>query len=170
MSQFATSKSRPTRILRFLPALVMLALLLGCAGPPTHPTWNNATGAEQHERLMWQAIRNKDWTNFERRLAPAFVGVDSVGNVFDRAGWVEHWKQAGIGDYALGEVAIQPGGADLVITYVITITGGAQANRPATTRLRVVSVWQQVKSRLILTASSMTPLQGQVSPQAGSVP
>lgn len=161
MSKSATSTPQPGLLLCSVPALMVFAFLLGCAGPPKHPTWKNATGAEQHERLMWQAIRNKDWTNFERQLAPAFVGVDSAGNVFDRAGWVDHWKQAGVGDYALGEVAVQPGGADLVITYVVTITGGAQANRASANRLRVVSVWQQVKSGLILTASSLTPIQAE---------
>lgn len=138
---------------------VVLFWLLGCAGFPKHPTWSNATGAEQHERLMWQAIRNKDWTNFERRLAPAFVGVDSSGKTFDRAAWVERWKQAAVSDYSLGEVAVQPGGPDLVVTYLVTL-GSGQANSSAATRLRVVSVWQQVKSRLILTACSMTPIQG----------
>lgn len=161
MSKSASSKPRPGLLLRSAPALMLFAFLLGCAGPAKNPTWSNATGAEQHERLMWQAIRNKDWMNFERRLAPAFVGVDAAGNVFDRAGWVDHWKQAGIGDYALGEVAVQPGGADLVITYVVTITGGDQANHAPASRLRVVSVWQQVKSRLILTASSLTPIQAE---------
>lgn len=139
----------------------MVAFLLGCAGPPTHPTWKNATGAEQYERLMWQAIRNRDWTGFERQLAPAFVGVDATGAVFDRAAWVEHWKQAAITDYSLGEVAIQPAGADLVITYVVTVTGAAPADHAPGARMRVVSVWQQVKSRMILTASSITPIQAE---------
>lgn len=140
---------------------MVFAFLLGCAGPPTHPTWKNATGAEQHEILMWKAIGNKDWRNFERRLAPAFVGVDSSGKAFDRAGWVEYWKQAGISDYSLGEVTVQPAGPDLVVTYLVTLAGGNQANRTPASRLRVVSVWQQVKSGLILTACSMTPTQGE---------
>jgi Domain of unknown function (DUF4440) len=141
-------------------SVVVFCSLLGCAGPPTHPTWSNATGAEQHERLMWQAIKSKDWTNFERQIAPAFVGVDSTGKAFDRAAWVEYWKQTAINDYSLGEVAVQPGGPDLVVTYLITLAGGGPANSAAPRRVRVVSVWQQVKSRLILTACSMTPLQG----------
>lgn len=105
-----------------------------------------------HERLMWQAIRDKDWKNFEQHLAPAFVGVDPGGKDHDRAGWVEYWKSASIHDISLGEVTVQPAGADMVLTYVVIQPGTAD-------RVRVVSVWQQVKSRWILTTTSMTPVQ-----------
>ena len=133
-------------------SFVVSVLLLGCAGPPKHPSWKNATGGEAHERLMWQAIRDGDWRDFEQHLAPAFVGVDWSGKSFDRAGWVERWKAAEIRDYSLGEITVQPAGADMVVTYVVTLPGA-----PAQ-RIRVVSVWQQVKSRWILTVSSMTPV------------
>jgi uncharacterized protein DUF4440 len=151
---------RPNCLLSSFVAFVVFACLLGCAGPPKHPTWSNATGAEQHERLMWQAMRNKDWTNFERSLAPAFVGVDFSGKSFNRAGWVERWKEAAITDYSLGDMEVQPGGPDLVVTYLITLPGRNPGNPNAVQRLRVVSVWQQVKSRLTLISSSMTPFQG----------
>jgi Domain of unknown function (DUF4440) len=146
-----------------LVSFVVLVLVLGCAGPPKHPTWKNATGGEQHERLMWQAMHNKDWTSFERRLAPAFVGVDSAGKAYDRAGWVERWKSAGVGEYSLGDLQVQPEGADMVVTYVATLGGdvhstGSSAPAP---QMRVVSVWQQVKSGLILTSCTMTPIKPQ---------
>jgi len=132
----------------------VVSIFPGCAGPPKHPTWKNATGGEAHERLMWQAAQQKDWANFEYHLAPSFVGVDWAGKSFDRAGWVERWKAAAIRDYSLGEVNVQPEGADMVVTYRATLPGSPD-------EIRVVSVWQQVKSRWILTASSMTPIHGQ---------
>ena len=148
--------SGPTRQgnspLNSLFAFVVVFLFFGCAGVPTHPTWKNATGGEMHERLMWQAVRNKDWKNFEQHLAPAFVGVDSAGKNYDRVTWVEHWKSAAIHDYSIGEITVQPAGGDMVLTYVITLPGSAD-------RLRVVSVWQQVKSRWIQTASAITPVK-----------
>jgi hypothetical protein len=50
----------------FVPFVVGLCLLLsGCAGEPKHPTWANSTGAEQHERLMWKAVQEKGWVDFE---------------------------------------------------------------------------------------------------------
>lgn len=144
----------------------VVSVLMGCAGPPKHPTWKNATGAEQYERLMWQAVRRKDWTNFERQLAPAFVGIEASGEAVDRAAWVQYWKSAAISDYSIGEVSVQPNGPDLVITYVISFAGSGDSS---SRQMRVLSVWQQVKSRLVLTASSVTPAGSQPIKSSGSM-
>jgi hypothetical protein len=125
--------------------------LAGCTGAESkRSTWATATGAEQYERLMWQAIRDKDWTEFEYRLAPLFVGVNPAGQTLDRAGWIQYWKSGPVTDVSLAEVAVQPNGADMTVSYVLHV-----GSRPG---LRVLSVWQQVKKGWILTATSMTPL------------
>jgi Domain of unknown function (DUF4440) len=142
-------------------SLVVLVLLLGCSGPPKHPAWSNATGGEQNERLMWQAVHNKDWKNFERRLASSFVGVDASGKEYDRAGWVERWKNAGLLNYSLGEATVQPEGADMVVTYVLDLPLAGTANAAPGEHARVISVWQQVKSGWIQTACSMTPIKSE---------
>src|SRR5947209_9522346 len=103
MPRFANSENRRLRSLRsFVSFVAGIGLLIaGCAGEPKHPTWKNATGMEQHERLMWQAIQGNDWVNVERHLSPTFIGVTSDGQVFDRAGWLQHWKTAPIGEFSL---------------------------------------------------------------------
>jgi hypothetical protein len=124
-------------------------------GPPTHPSWKNATGAEQYERLMWQSIRDKDWKEVEYRLAPTFVGVTAGGQALDRTAWLAYWKSVPIKDFSLGEVSVQPQGADMTVTYIFHSGGTPGA---AGGGLRVVSVWQQVKNGWILTTTSMTPI------------
>jgi ketosteroid isomerase-like protein len=133
-------------------------LFAGCGGPPKHPTWTNATGAEQYERLMWKSIRDGDWKNVEYRLAPMFVGVDERGQVSNRESWVQHWKTSQIREFSLAEVSVQPEGADMVVTYLLQLSYVSTANRSADKGLRVVSVWQQVKKGWILTATTITPV------------
>ncbi|MGE5323550.1 MAG: nuclear transport factor 2 family protein [Actinomycetota bacterium] len=145
----------------------VVSIFLGCAGPPKHPTWKNATGAEQYERLMWQAAHKKDWTNFKRQLAPAFVGIEPGGEAVDRDAWVQYWKSKAIGDYSMGEVAVQPAGPDLIITYVISFAGSPGMSGP---QMRVLSVWQQVKSRMVLTASAVTSLRGEAPGSSATKP
>jgi ketosteroid isomerase-like protein len=133
-------------------------LLAGCGGPPKHPKWSNATGAEQYERLMWQALRDGDWKNVHYHLAPTFAGVSAEGQAFDREGWVQHWKTRQIKEFSLAEVSVQPEGPDMVVTYLLHLTTGARNGIAAGRDLRVVSVWQQVKTGWILTATSDTPV------------
>ncbi len=138
----------------FVSSVVMVLFLTGCTigGEPKHPTWRGATGAEQYERLVWQSIHDKDWKEIEYRLAPTFIGVNAQGQALDRAAWIEYWKSFSLQEFSLGEVAVQPEGADMVLTYVLQVSG-SQAQS-----FRVVSVWQQVKRGWILTANSTTPV------------
>jgi len=160
MPRFAeTDNRRPVSSWSFVSFVVGLGLLIaGCAGgEPRHPTWNNSTGAEQHERLMWKAIQDKDWVNVERRLSPTFVGVNADGRIFDRAGWLELWKSAQVTEFSLGELQVQPEGPDMKVAYILSLP--ASGKGPAPARQRVVSVWQQLKTRWLLSATSITPIQ-----------
>lgn len=64
---------------------------------------------------MWQAIHDQKWDEVEHHLAPTFVGVCPNGQKFDRAGWVEYWKGRPAVDSSLGELNVQPNGADSYI-------------------------------------------------------
>lgn len=157
--------------------LVSIALFAGCAGEPKHPTWNSATGAEQHERLLWQAIKAQKWRDVEIRLAPMFVGVGADGKKYDRAGWMEYWKSAPGRDYSIGEVTVDPAGTDMVVSYILVFnskvfnsksagdsrssgnSSGGDNNIGSNPSLRVVSVWQQVKSGWIMSTTSLTPIR-----------
>src|SRR5262245_19067720 len=131
--------------------------MLGCmGGEPKHPTWKNATGAEQYERLMWQAFRDKDWKEAEYRLAPTFVGVIASGQALDRTGWIAHWQANPIKDFSLGDVSVQPNGQDMTVTYVLHLAGNGTASVQHE-GLRVVSVWQHVKGGWVLITTSQTP-------------
>ncbi len=144
----------------FVSFVVLVGCLTGCTigRAPKHATWKNATGAEQYERLMWQAIHDKDWKNVEYHLAPTFVGVNASGQALDRAAWIEYWKGAQIKEFSIGEVSVQPAGNDMVVTFVLHLVGAAGARSFPQGGLRVISVWQQVKSGWILTATSITPV------------
>ncbi|HLY98977.1 MAG TPA: nuclear transport factor 2 family protein [Candidatus Angelobacter sp.] len=142
--------------MRLLRILIPLAILLaGCSGPPKHPTWRNATGAEQFERLMWQSMHDKNWAEVESHLAPAFVGVNAQGKALDRDGWIEHCKSNLPADYSLGEVQVQPAGGDMIVSYVVRFSKQSAGH---VTGLRVVSVWQSLKRGWVLISQSHTPV------------
>lgn len=141
-----------------IPALLLSLSLYGCWKEPGKYNWNNAPGAEQDERLMWQAIREKAWNEVDHHLAPAFVGVNAGGQKFDRTGWLEYWKSAAVTDLSLGEVTVEPEGPDMLVTYDLHLAGASAASA-SSSNVRVVSVWQQLKKGWVLTAQSLTPIK-----------
>ena len=136
----------------------MVLALFGCyGGAPKHPSWKNATGAEQYERLMWQAIRDKDWSDVHAHLAPGFTGVTAGARALDRDGWESFWKEVAPKEFSIAELSVQSNGPDMVVTYVLHLSGSSVAS--ADRGWRVISVWQEVKSGWLLVASSHTPIQ-----------
>lgn len=160
MPRFAKAKNR--RLSSFCSfvffGVSFLGLLSGCAGEPKHPTWTNATGAEQNERLMWQAIHDEDWVNVERHLSPMFVGVIPGGRMFDRADWVQFWQGTDVREFSLGEIQVRPEGTDMKVTYICHVQTSSLGPAPPE-GFRVMSVWQEVKNRWMLSAISITAIQ-----------
>jgi len=138
--------------------LLLAFFLAGCWKEPGKLNWKNAPGAEQYERLMWQAIREKDWNEMEHHVASTFVGVSAGGQKLDRPGWMAYWKGLQIKDFSLGDLTVQANGPDMVIAYDLHLI--AAAGTPVSDAgLRMVSVWQQVKSGWILISQSGTPIR-----------
>ena len=161
MPRFAKIENRLVFLWVFVSFMVGVGLLVaGCAGEPKRPTWTNATGAEQNERLMWQAIHDEDWVNVERHLSPMFVGVIPSGRMFDRANWLELWQSTVLREFSLGEIQVRPEGVDMKVTYVFHVQTSILGPTPPD-GFRVMSVWQEVKSRWMLSAMSITPIQSE---------
>jgi len=142
--------------MRLLSSILVLTLLLsGCTlwKQQKKPSWNGATGAEQYERLLWKAIQEKSWREVEAHLAPMFVAVQPDGRKFDRAGWIEYWKAQPVNECSLGDMTVQPSGADMVVVYELHLQA---AGIPAARGIRVISVWQQFQRGWVLISHSAT--------------
>jgi len=137
--------------LKLLAAGLFLSLS-GCTMWEQKPTaWSSATGAEQFERLLWQEVKARNWTEVERRLGPTFVEVTASG-IRDRGQALERLKALDLADYSLGELAVRPNGADMVVAYTITLRAGSGGE----SSLRMLTVWQQVKGGWVAIAHSET--------------
>jgi hypothetical protein len=120
-------------------------------------TWKSVTSGEQMERLFWEEVKQKHWSVVKERMAATVIGMNAEGN-FSREEMIEHLKQWEIVDFQVGEVRTEPAGSDLVVSYILTLHG-TNAGSPLPDAVRVMSVWQQVKSGYILVARSVIPVQ-----------
>ncbi len=134
-------------------AVLMLTLILSSCSMWKNPPkgWAGATGGEQLERLFWDDLKDKDWAELGKHLAPTFVST-SVDATRDRAASLERWKQYNVQSVSLADVQVQTAGADFVVTATVTLTGTMDGHPMPATPAHTMSVWQQVSKGWILVA------------------
>lgn len=144
--------------LRSAVLILFFAALTGCTtwSPPKHASWSNATGVEQFERLWWNAVKEKDWSEVERHLASTYA-VISPGGTFDRESALAQIKQDDIDEFSIGDVSVQPSGDTTVITYSMNLRGRHAGQPFQLTNARMMSVWQQQKHGWVQVAHAHSP-------------
>jgi hypothetical protein len=120
------------------------------------PAWSGATSGEQYERLFWDSVKAKNWRDVEAHISATAV-TETSDAVRNRQQTMEHVRQLNLTDYSLGDVHAEPSGADLIVTYTITLHGTFNGQPLPDTPMRMMSVWQQVKSGMVMIAHTSMP-------------
>jgi hypothetical protein len=123
--------------------------------PPQSQAWSAATGAEAYERLMWKSIREGDFRQVERHLAPIYTLTTRSG-IAGRDRALEYFRGLNLTDVLIGDLEVKPEAADMVVSYTATLqsrSGGAQ-------KYYMTTVWQQAKKGWIAIAHSEVPKAG----------
>lgn len=148
---------RLLRVSLFALLLLPLVTLTGCTLFPTKnpATLSTTTGAEQTERIFWQAAVKRDFSTVTNLISSQAVFTTRDGSVLNREQFLEHLKASPPMDYALGTVAVRPQGNDMVLTYSASVR---ETGANVTVGVTILSVWQQAKnSGWTLAARSETP-------------
>lgn len=125
----------------------------GWKEPKTY-SFKTATGAEQYERLFWDAVKNKDRLAISSHLASNFVRQDESGTK-NKEQYLAELDQTKLTDYSLAEVNVTPQGTAMIMTYVITLRGSSGGKPFPNEPIRYMSVWQQHKAGWVLVAQSV---------------
>ena len=144
------------RLAMLLLILAVVLPLSSCWEEKQPPTWKSATGAEALERLVWEEIKAKNYAEIERHVASTYTAVGPMGTI-DRAGFMEHVKQFEIEDYTLGNLQSKPNGADVMITYDITVRGRLAGQPLPPVPFHMLTVWQQFKGGWMMVAHATVP-------------
>lgn len=138
--------------------LVMVLLLAtsGCWEPSKNPTFKNATGLEDYERLFWKAVQNKDWKEVEAHLAPLYT-LSSPDGLRNREQAVEYFKSFEIREISIGDFESRPNGADFVVSYKANIRGNIGGRSLGAVPLNIITVWQAGKRGYVSIAHAEIP-------------
>lgn len=141
-----------------LATLPFLALMAACTIAPEvkKPNWLQATGGEHYERLFWDSVRAKNWGDVEAHLAGTVV-TQTPDAVRNKQQVMEHIRQIDLADYSLGDIKVEPNGADVVVTYTITLKGTIGGHPLPDAPERMMTVWQETKKGVVMIAHSTMP-------------
>jgi Domain of unknown function (DUF4440) len=136
-------------------ALLAVAGMVACTEgkPPQSQAWRAATGAEAYERLMWKSVRDGDFKQVERHLAPIYT-LTTPSGIAGRDRALEYFRSLNLADVIIGDVQVNPEGRDMVVSYRASL----QKKNGTTQKYYMTTVWQQVKSGWIAIAHSEVPV------------
>jgi len=131
-------------------AILLCLISTGCSvWGKQAPGFSGATGGEKLQRAFLDEIKRKNWNGVEQRLSANFVLV-TPGGVFDRSAAMERIRNLDLKGYTLADVDIRSQGADVVISYLISVDGTMKGEALPSAPQRVVSTWQEVSGHWIL--------------------
>jgi len=147
-------------------ALFSLLLMTGCTMWKQKPvrSWNAATGGEHLERLFWDTVKDKDWSELERHVSPEFVYVGPSG-IHEKLAALNFFEHLDIQNLSMGEITVRPSGGEvIVVTYVLNLQATRDGKPLSSGEFRVTSTWQQIDSKWMLIARAHTAAVGASPP------
>lgn len=119
--------------------------------------WNQATGGEHLERLFWDTVKAKQWSELERHVSPAFVYVGPSG-IHEKLAALEYFEHLDIQELTMGEFSVRPSGGEvIVVTYILNINATRNGRPLSANQFRITSTWQQIDKKWVLIARAHTP-------------
>ncbi len=130
---------------------LLVAALTGCTlfGVKNPPTLKSATGAEQYERLLWSAVKAKNWVQVPGFLA-ANVVYSENGKLLTKDQVLPYFQSLNLTDFTITDVVVKPNGPDMTLTYTLQLA-------PSNQTVHAVSLWQQTNQGWILILHTETP-------------
>lgn len=136
-------------------ALLVMLGPIGCTvwGAKKNPhKFQDTTSAEQHERIFWRDVRQHQWKQIRKVLAPNVV-YTAAGRAVEPDQIVPYLQSLNVQDFLISKVVVNPNGADMTVTYEIQIQ---RKDHPPESFV-ALSVWQHLRHKLVLIAHSQQP-------------
>jgi hypothetical protein len=138
-------------ILSFLAAAIGLS---GCTiyGDKKPPTLKSTTSAEQYERILWSAVKAKNWQQIPGMLA-ANVMYSAGGKVLNKDEALSYLQGLNLADFTISGMVVKPNGVDMTLSYTLQLSRAGGSVQTFT----AISVWQQVAQGWILIVHTEQP-------------
>ena len=142
------------RAIWILSLLAAAMSLSGCTvyGVKNPPTLKSTTSAEQYERILWSAVKAKNWQQIPGMLAANII-YSAGDKVLNKDQVVPYLQGLNLTDFNITAMVVKPNGPDMTLNYTLQLS---TAGGPPQT-FSAISVWQQVAQGWILTVHTEQP-------------
>jgi hypothetical protein len=124
-----------------------------------NPNWQQATGAEQFERLYWQELKAKNWKELEAHTASNFTHASAAG-VRNKQETIATYKQNPLVDYQLGNFDVVAHGDTAIVNFTADFTYTDESGKTiGPVHNRIQTVWKQHKTGWVLLSKAAFPTQ-----------
>ncbi|MDT8066680.1 MAG: nuclear transport factor 2 family protein [Terriglobia bacterium] len=152
-----------TKSPRYVATFVILCCVItstACTkwGEKKNANWHQATSGERLVNLFWNDVQHKKWQELDRHVGPEFLGTNQLLTL-DKPALLDHLSHLNVDHFQIGEVQTRPAGNDLLVSYVITLRMKSASGPGPEMRLRMLSVWQELKHGWVVVAMSSSPIQ-----------
>jgi hypothetical protein len=139
----------------WITSLLAAAICLsGCTiyGEKKPATLKSTTSAEQYERILWSAVKAKNWQQVPGMLA-ANVMYSTGNKVLSKDQVVPYLQGLNLADFTITGMVVKPNGQDMTLNYTLQLSSAGAPVRAFT----AISVWQQVQAGWILIVHTEQP-------------
>ena len=151
---------RTTRGERRLKTTVAVILLMLAAPACIHMSRANAfqkaTNPGEYEQQMWENVKAGHGIDLRARMAETFHCTLPNG-AMNREEWLGFLASMKLTGFKIENLKSAPNGADMVLTYDLTLEGTARGQALPPGKLHVLTVWQSVKRGWIEVAQAIAP-------------
>jgi hypothetical protein len=118
--------------------------------------FQKATSPGEYEQQMWENVKAGHGIDLRAHMAETFH-CNLPGGAMNREEWLDFLGAMKLTGFQIENLKSAPNGADMVVTYDLTLQGTSRGQAIPPGKLHVLTVWQSVKRGWIEVAQAITP-------------
>ena len=147
---------KPARLLSILAAVIALLAAPACIHFGRANAFQKATSPGEFEQQMWESVQAARALDLRAHMAESDQ-CTVPGGALNRAQMLDLLAAMKLTHFAIDNLKSSPNGADMVVTYDLTLEGTFRGQPIPAGKVHVLTVWQGVKRGWIEVAQAITP-------------
>jgi hypothetical protein len=144
------------RMLSISAAVLAMLAAPACIHFSRANAFQKATSPGEYEKQMWEHVQKGHALDLRAQMAETFH-CNLPNGAMSREEWLDFLGSTKLTGFQIENLKSAPNGADMVVTYDLTLQGTSRGQAIPAQKLHVLTVWQSVKRGWIEVAQAINP-------------